>query len=179
MYLHNPAQSPLSDTICVSMKRRDVVKGLSLVAAGALRPVPIWAMSAVNQDQDEEKTHSFALPIRGLARNSRQILQPIQLTIPAGTVSRVVVTKLNGEEVDRRTLPAVNQVFKVLVPAVTAPQQCKVECKIDGKQIAATITLKPVRKVLVYILPHSHHDLGYTDLQAIVEEKQMPRSASR
>ncbi len=40
-------------------------------------------------------------------------------------------------------------------------------------QVAATITLKPVRKILVYILPHSHHDLGYTDLQANVEEKQM------
>ena len=25
----------------------------------------------------------------------------------------------------------------------------------------------------VYILPHSHHDLGYTDIQAEIEEKQM------
>jgi len=155
------------------MKRRDVVKGLSLVAAGALRPVPIWAMSAVNPDQDEEKTHSFALPIRGLVRKNGQFLQPIQLSIPAGTGSRVVVTKLNGAEVDRRTLPAGNQVFTVFAPPVTAPQRTKVECVIDGKPIAATIELKPVRKVLVYILPHSHHDLGYTDLQANVEEKQM------
>ncbi|HWI67934.1 MAG TPA: glycosyl hydrolase-related protein [Nitrospiraceae bacterium] len=153
------------------MKRRDVVKGLSLVAAGAL--CPEWAMSAGKQDQDEEKTHSFALPIRGLVRKSGQFLQPIQLTIPAGTASRVVVTKLNGADVDRRALPAGNHVFKVFVPPVTAPQQCKVECEIDGRQVAATITLKPVRKILVYILPHSHHDLGYTDLQANVEEKQM------
>jgi alpha-mannosidase len=35
------------------------------------------------------------------------------------------------------------------------------------------IILTPVRKVQVYILPHSHHDLGYTDLQANIEEKQM------
>jgi hypothetical protein len=48
-----------------------------------------------------------------------------------------------------------------------------VQCDVDRKQIAATITLKPTRKVLVYILPHSHHDLGYTDLQVNVEEKQM------
>jgi alpha-mannosidase len=155
------------------MKRRDVVKGLSLAAAGALRPVPIWAMSAVNQDQDEEKTHSFALPIRGLVRKNGQFLQPIQLSIPADTAGRAVVTKLNGAEVDRRSLPAGNQVFKVFAPAVTALQRINVECLIDGKPIAATIELKPVRKVLVYILPHSHHDLGYTDLQANVEEKQM------
>ena len=35
------------------------------------------------------------------------------------------------------------------------------------------VNLQPVRKVKVYILPHSHHDLGYTDLQADVEIKQM------
>ena len=27
--------------------------------------------------------------------------------------------------------------------------------------------------MLIYALPHSHHDLGYTDLQANVEEKQI------
>lgn len=155
------------------MKRRDVLKGLSLVAAGGLRPVPIWAMPAVNQDQDEKKTHSFALPIRGLARNSGQFLQPIQLSIPGGTSSRVVITKLDGAEVDRRILPAGDQVFRVFLPAVKALQRTKVECAIDGKPIVSTIELKPVRKALVYILPHSHHDLGYTDLQANVEEKQM------
>jgi len=31
----------------------------------------------------------------------------------------------------------------------------------------------PVRKVQEYVLPRSHDDLGYTDLQANVEEKQM------
>jgi len=155
------------------MKRRDVLKGLSLFGGGALCPLPDWGLSAVHQDQDEEKTHSLARPIRGLIRKGKQLLQPIQLSIPAGAESRVVVTKLNEAEVDRRTLPAVNRAFKVFVPAVTAPQQCKVECEVDGRQIAATITLKPTRKVLVYILPHSHHDLGYTDLQVNVEEKQM------
>ena len=155
------------------MKRRDVLKGLSLFAGGALCPMPEWAMPAANQDEDEEKARSFAQPVRGLVRKNGQFLQPIQVTIPAGAANRVVVTKLNGEEVDRRVLPADNQVFKVFVPPVTVPQQTTVECEIEGKPIAATITLKPVRKVLVYILPHSHHDLGYTDLQADVQEKQM------
>ena len=153
------------------------MKGLSLVAAGALRPVPRWAMSAVNQDQDEERTHSFAQPIRGLVRKNGQFLQPIQLSIPAATGNRAVVTKLNGTEVDRRTLPAGNQVFKVFAQPVTALQRTNVECLIDGMPLASTIELKPVRKVQVYILPHSHHDLGYTDLQANVEEKQMQNIA--
>jgi hypothetical protein len=33
--------------------------------------------------------------------------------------------------------------------------------------------MHPVRKMQVYILPHSHHDLGYTELQSDVEERQM------
>jgi hypothetical protein len=66
------------------MKRRDVLKGLSLFGGGALCPLPDWALSAVHQDQDEEKTHSLARPIRGLTRKGKQLLQPIQLSIPAG-----------------------------------------------------------------------------------------------
>jgi len=35
------------------------------------------------------------------------------------------------------------------------------------------VTLQPVRKLRAYILAHSHHDLGYTDLQPKIEERQM------
>lgn len=34
-------------------------------------------------------------------------------------------------------------------------------------------TLEPVRKMTVYILPHSHNDIGYTEIQTDVERKQM------
>jgi len=95
------------------------------------------------------------------------------VNIPAGTASRVVVTRLNGTEADRRVLSAAGQSFKVFVPAVTTLRRTEVACEPDNKPISTTVTLKPVRKVLVYILPHSHHDLGYTDLQADVEEKQI------
>ena len=44
---------------------------------------------------------------------------------------------------------------------------------IAGKSDSVEVRVEPVRKVLIFILPHSHHDLGYTDLQSNVEEKQM------
>lgn len=155
------------------MKRRELLKGLSLAAGGALVVLPEWAMPSIGQDQDPGKQHSFATPIRGLVKKNGQFLQPIQISVSRGTGSRVIVTKINGAEADRRVLSADSQVFRILVPAVTAPQRTEAVCEIDGKPVSATVTLKPVRKVLVYILPHSHHDLGYTDLQADVEEKQM------
>ena len=46
-------------------------------------------------------------------------------------------------------------------------------CDIAGQHSTASVQLQPVRKLQIFILPHSHHDLGYTDLQANVEEKQM------
>lgn len=43
-----------------------------------------------------------------------------------------------------------------------------------GKTIAQSkVELMPVRKITIYILPHSHNDLGYTEIQTNVERKQM------
>ena len=35
------------------------------------------------------------------------------------------------------------------------------------------IALQPVKKMTIYILPHSHNDIGYTEIQTNVEKKQM------
>ena len=56
---------------------------------------------------------------------------------------------------------------------MSAPQDVNVTVAAGDQIHAAVVTLKPVRKVTVYVLPHSHHDLGYTDLQSNIEEKQM------
>jgi hypothetical protein len=56
---------------------------------------------------------------------------------------------------------------------VNAPQDVTVTVAIGDSATSAVVQLQPVRKVLVYILPHSHHDLGYTDIQSHIEEKQM------
>jgi len=35
------------------------------------------------------------------------------------------------------------------------------------------VTIPPMRKLTVYILPHSHTDIGYTAIQTDIEEKQI------
>ncbi len=43
-----------------------------------------------------------------------------------------------------------------------------------GKTLASgKVTLQPVRKMTIYILPHSHNDIGYTEIQTNVERKQL------
>jgi alpha-mannosidase len=153
------------------MKRRELLRSLAIAAGGAICADPPWATFLMGESQT--RVGRFAMPIRGLVRKDGKLLQPVQLSIQNTAADATAVTKLNGLEVDRRVLSSGENVFSVFATAVNSPQQAEVTCEINGKPISATVDLQPVRKVLVYILPHSHHDLGYTDLQANVEEKQM------
>jgi len=153
------------------MKRRTLLKGLSVVAGGALCSSPAWSALAI--EEAPEPGTPLAMPIRGLLRKDAKLVQPIQMTIPHTGPETTVVTKLNGAEVDRRALTAGWNSFSIATEPVTAPTDVIVEVAVGADVTTRTVKLEPVRKVKVYVLPHSHHDLGYTDLQADVEIKQM------
>jgi alpha-mannosidase len=59
---------------------------------------------------------------------------------------------------------------EIRVPEVTQDSVVGVEL---GKAGAVKVTVAPVKKMTVYILPHSHNDIGYTEIQTKVEAKQM------
>ncbi|HKS74656.1 MAG TPA: glycosyl hydrolase-related protein, partial [Terriglobales bacterium] len=153
------------------MKRRDVVKGLTLAAGGSLLPNSAWSLFA--QAQSAPAASFEAVPIRGLVKRNGLLMQPIRITLQRSGGSASVVTKLNDVEADRRTVPAGPSTFQVFSEPVAAPQEVKVTVSAGDTTSSATVTLLPVRKALIYMLPHSHHDLGYTDIQSHIEEKQM------
>ncbi len=149
------------------MQRRDVLKGFSAVMGSALLPRAVWAGAV------EPEAKPLATAIRGLVRREGKLLQPIRIVLPDAKAGAQVITKLDDTEVDRRTLTGGVQSFDVFVEPVTAPRTSQVSVAVNGANQTASVERKPVRKMLVYVLPHSHHDLGYTDLQADVEEKQI------
>lgn len=151
------------------MKRRDVIKGLA-ATAGVLSLQP--RLSA-GQDKDAKQKEGFALPIRGLMRRDGKLVQPIQISIEHAGANDECVTRLDHQEIDRRTLSSGTQSFLVYVDPVAATRSAVIDCECAGQSKSATVQIEPVRKVKIFILPHSHHDLGYTDLQANVVEKQM------
>ena len=64
--------------------------------------------------------------------------------------------------------------LEFFVPEVRKPTTVPFTLEVAGKAIAKSkVDLMPVRKMTIYILPHSHNDIGYTEIQTNVERKQM------
>jgi alpha-mannosidase len=153
------------------MERREVIKGISAAAGIVICARP--RIFALAQDQATKDNPSFALPIRGLANHAGRPVQPIQLTIEHTGVNATLVVRADHQEVDRRVVSSGTHTFNIYVNPVETARQVLIEYEVAGKSESAEVRVEPVRKVQIFILPHSHHDLGYTDLQSNVEEKQM------
>jgi alpha-mannosidase len=149
------------------MQRRSVLKGFSAAMGGVLLPRAAWTRAF------DPESKPIATAIRGLARKGGKLLQPVRIVPADAKTGAQIITKLDGIAVDHRTLAEGVQHFDVFVDAVTTARTSRVSVSINGVEQTVSVELKPVRKMLVYVLPHSHHDLGYTDLQADVEEKQI------
>ncbi len=80
---------------------------------------------------------------------------------------------LNGLEATNLTLKPGAQSIELPFAAVQKETPITASLEVAGKIISTqTLTLKPVRKWVVYLLPHSHIDIGYTHVQAEVERAQ-------
>src|SRR5579862_9009889 len=153
------------------MKRRDLLKSLTMIAGGSLCTGSGWAQSTASSDTKEQVR--LAVPVRALIRRNGSLFQPVEITLNNNGSPGVAVTKIDGKEVDRRTMQAGPNVFEIYLKPVTARQNVTVSVELNGATQTQATELKPVRQMLIYVLPHSHHDLGYTDLQASVDEKQI------
>ena len=99
--------------------------------------------------------------------------QPIQIFFPAVSKGEQVAVRI--DVVDRGTfhINPETQAIEVLTSAIETERTQLVAVDFAGNTSSFSVAIKPVRKLLVYVLPHSHTDIGYTDLQSAVEEKQV------
>jgi alpha-mannosidase len=110
----------------------------------------------------------------GLIERNGKAMQAIQVSFFHFGKSVQALISLDGKPVKHFELRSGRQVGEVLVPAVEHKGQVAVTVETDGKPLATqTITLEPVRKVTVYILPHSHTDIGFTEIQTAIASKQV------
>jgi len=66
------------------------------------------------------------------------------------------------------------QLIDAMAKPVTAEATVPVKL-LAGNEVLATasVTLRPVRPITIYLLPHSHVDIGYTHIQTEIEDRQI------
>jgi hypothetical protein len=133
--------------------------GLETPAGAQLGPAP--TASAVHGIQ--------SAPV--LIEKDGQLWQTVRMTVRHfGEPARATVFVQGAvpAEVDLKTGATT---VEVAVPAVQQDTPIRVEAKVGDKTLAAReVTLTPVRKFVLYLLPHSHVDIGYTQVQTEVEQ---------
>ena len=68
----------------------------------------------------------------------------------------------------------VSEMVEVPVAAVNRETRLRVSIESAGRLVdSAGVILKPVRPLTIFLLPHSHTDIGYTALQTEIEARQV------
>ncbi|HRV49393.1 MAG TPA: polysaccharide lyase family protein [Sedimentisphaerales bacterium] len=137
---------------------------LSLVAPPGAELCPVQSRTLLESVQ----------PVRALQEQDGRMSQPLLVTVRHfGEDADAVVGLLNGPAKSLRLTQGTQEV-ELMVDAVDAETKGQVTVAVDGKVIAEReVTLKPVRKLTVYITPHSHTDIGYTEIQTAIEARQV------
>jgi len=78
---------------------------------------------------------------------------------------------VDGAQAGSHRLSAGINAIEALIPAVETARTVKLKLRIASRLIAQRkVPVKPVRRWHLYILPHSHVDIGYTKVQTEVEK---------
>jgi len=109
-----------------------------------------------------------------LERRGSATVQPLRLTFDYPYVEPLAaVLSVTGASERELSLGFGPQTLQVDLPAVASRTPVSIQLKAGPRIVASReFELKPVPKRLIYLLPHSHVDIGYTALQADVERKQ-------
>jgi alpha-mannosidase len=156
------------------LRRREFLRRIALAGTGLISR---HAGLRLQQAQPTAHPRTEITPIRGLIEREGKLFQPVQISLPANyevpAHSETAAIRI-GDVSNFEALAPGTRMIEALVPAVEKERVADVSAEIAGSAVVSgSVTLKPVRKVLIYVLPHSHNDIGYTDLQANVETKQM------
>jgi alpha-mannosidase len=163
------------------MKRREFLKNVALASGAFAMPPslsralasPSRFLMPFDAQQANDRADFAATAIRGLIEKDGKSWQPIHIPLPHESAGAEAVIRLEREIIDRQMVAPGAHSLEVLIPAVETPRDATLALEISGAITEWKVSLKPVRKVLVYVLPHSHNDIGYTDVQVNVENKQM------
>jgi hypothetical protein len=112
-------------------------------------------------------------PQPALIEKDGRLFQTIQMSIRHFGDPTKATVQITGAQPTLLDLRPGLQTLDAAVPAVQKETPVTVAVEVDGKTIVTQQqTLKPVRKWELYLLPHSHVDIGYTHVQTDVMKRQ-------
>lgn len=107
-----------------------------------------------------------------LLRDGDRGAQALRLSLDNLEQSRIVTIAVPGREKMTRELTVGANIVFIPIPAVETPEKLGVVFERDGVAVERFgVDIRPVPKRDIYLLPYSHTDIGYTDLQPEVEQK--------
>jgi len=113
------------------------------------------------------------LPI--IERRGAKLLQSLKLTLRYPYAeSHQAVVRVAGQEPRDIKLEFGDLTLQYDVAAADSARSLDVQIEISGQPaVVRTMQIPAARNLTVYILPHSHTDIGYTGIQTDIEEKQV------
>jgi hypothetical protein len=131
---------------------------VALLLAGA-RPAPVADGTVLIEAQ--------AFP--GVLERGGRLLQPLTLDILRIGAAVSVPIRVDEADVGRFDVGPGRQELELLVPAASRSRRAVLDLGGERHDIA----VRAVPKLTVYVVPHSHTDIGYTHLQPEVEQRQV------
>jgi hypothetical protein len=144
------------------------------------RPLRLRVMGENGGSRDWHMVFSYdlqpfirATPVQALIKKNGRLLQLIQVAIShIAPPARAVLTAAEGAAVTVDLETGYNVVY-LPVEAVQKPRSMDIKVNLAGRPaVNKAVSLRPVSRRTFYLLPHSHNDIGYSDLQVKIEKDQ-------
>ncbi len=119
---------------------------------------------------------SFSPQVRGepaMFKKSNGATQVLRLSLDNLTAGKTIEIHTPDGSTINQPLNVGANIYSLPIPAVDSTATATLVFRVDNREISRRqIGVKPVARRELYLLPHSHNDIGYTDVQTAVERKQ-------
>ncbi len=123
--------------------------------------------------RDDLRRDVWAQSEQALVRKDGRLFQVVRIEMSHLAPPSKAVVSCPGVRTASLDLKLGYNALEFLVPAVDKEREVPIEVAMeDGAVLRGSLLLKPVVPREIWLLPHSHVDIGYSDLQAVVEKNQ-------
>ncbi|RYG47093.1 hypothetical protein EON79_08320 [bacterium] len=137
-----------------------IYDALKLEGSGSLSVVPV----------ERELSFSPVRPRQAILRTPNGPRQPVRFTVTnIGPPIRAKVT-VEGAPTQEVSLTTGSQTLEFGIPPLKKAKAVPVRIEAGATKAEGKLTVYPIRPWTVYLFPHSHVDIGYTDIQTFIEQ---------